>query len=126
MGVNTNLNSSTSPDVDIEIGELVLQGFPAVDRFRLSAAVERELSLLITKRGLSSLTESSLSFNHIDGGLLRLTPDATPDSVGRKIAQQVYRQLSLTREAVSTPQQSGQTQSISRSQSLASTGTPKL
>jgi hypothetical protein len=72
--------------VEVHVEELVLEGFPRLDRIRLEHAFARQLESALAKLGLRHelLTEPVL-----DGGTLSFGPGATTGELGRKIARRV-------------------------------------
>ncbi len=82
-----------SPALKLHIEELVLHGFASGDRRRIGAAVERELSRLLTEAGPHTLSLGSLHLGHIDAGSFRIASSADPHSIGNQIAGSVFSQL---------------------------------
>jgi hypothetical protein len=80
-------------DVELHIDELVLHGFAAGDRHRIAAAMERELTRLISQGDLAHRA-SPMQLDRIDAGSFQLDPSARPNHIGQTVAQRVYRQLS--------------------------------
>ncbi len=80
----------TPYNLDFNIDELVLDGFINIDRERLGAAVERELTRLFTERGVSSALRQGGRTARLDGGAFDLAPHADADAIGAQIAQTVY------------------------------------
>jgi hypothetical protein len=81
-------------NVRLRIDELVLDGFPAGDRYRIAAAVEAELSRLFTDQGVPSNLVSGGAVPALDAGSFDVMPDAMPDRIGAQVAQAVYGGLS--------------------------------
>ena len=80
--------------IDLRIDELILHGFAAGDRHRIAAALQSELSRLITQGDMAHLPTTSVQVDRIDAGSFSLDPAAGPNHIGRTVAQRVYRQLS--------------------------------
>jgi hypothetical protein len=76
--------------IDLHIEELVLEGFPASDRHRIGAAVERELTRLLTERGLPPGLAAGGETARIDGGSFEAKPGGRAEAVGRQVAGAVY------------------------------------
>jgi hypothetical protein len=77
-------------NVRLRIEELVLDGFPPGDRYRIAAAAEAELTRLFTDRGVPSGLASGEAIPALDGGSFDVAPDARPDRIGAQVAQAVY------------------------------------
>jgi hypothetical protein len=75
--------------VEIDIGELRLQGFPAREGRQIGRAVERELARLMT--GGPSLANQSVE--RLDAGKVRFTGATRSQIAGARIAEAVYRSL---------------------------------
>jgi hypothetical protein len=89
--------------VELHIDELILHGFPARDRHRIAAALERELSRLIAHGDLAHLPASSIQLDRLDAGSFHFDPAARPGHIGRTVAQRVYRQLSSNASVTPAP-----------------------
>jgi hypothetical protein len=80
-------------DVELEIDELILDGFLPADSARIEAALRRELTRLFAERGLpASLTRSS-QLPRLDGGRAEVTPSAAAEMIGTCVAQTLYGSL---------------------------------
>lgn len=87
-------NHDARPSIELHIGELVLDGFPAIDRAHLGALVQRELTRLFAERGVPpSLTQGG-EIPRIDGGSLPAASGLSTQAIGTEIAAAVYRGLS--------------------------------
>jgi hypothetical protein len=80
-------------NVRLHIDELVLDGFPPGDRYRIAAAVEVELTRLFADQGVPPDLASGRAIPALDGGSFDVAPDARPDRIGGQVAQAVYRGL---------------------------------
>jgi len=82
------------PNIKLHIEELALHGFAAGDRYSIAAAVERELSRLLTKQfadpGSLSLWNSNTEAARLDAGAFQVDPGSKPNSIGTQIAQAVH------------------------------------
>lgn len=94
MGIRHSNSQDASPSVEIHIEELVLHGFAGNDRLRIGAAIERELSRLIAQPGAHISGMAPINVDRMDAGGFQLAASATPQVIGRRVAQKVYRQLS--------------------------------
>lgn len=84
---------SAARPVKIHIDELVLHGFAAGDRYRIAAALEHELSRLITAQGLAAAGRKSFDIERMRGGTIKVTAGAKPQVAGVEIARAVFRSL---------------------------------
>jgi hypothetical protein len=77
--------------IDLHIEELVLDGFAPGDRHRIGAALERELTRLLTEHGAPASWAGGGGVPRLDGGTFDAKPGARPERVGTQIAQSVFR-----------------------------------
>jgi len=79
--------------IELEIEQLILHDFPAHERQRITAAIERELARLIEDEGLPPgidtgwLWVGELAEIEVDAGL-------KPDQIGGQVARTLYSRLS--------------------------------
>jgi len=78
------------PNIELHIEELILRGFRNEDRYRITAAVEAELSRLLAEQGITTPLEASLERSRIDGGTFKVAHDTPVEAVGTHIARNVY------------------------------------
>jgi len=81
------------PSVEIEIEELVLHGFAHADRYRIGAALERELARLFAERGLPGGLADGAECEAVDGCSFVRGPLATPVAIGGEVARAIYEGL---------------------------------
>ena len=79
--------------LDLQIDELVLHGFPAAHAPHIRAALERELGRLFLAQGVPASLAASADVGRLNGGSFTHQPDATPDSIGSQLAQSVFSGL---------------------------------
>lgn len=79
--------------LQLEIGELVLHGFPSADRFEIANAVEQELMRLVANHGIHGLSPGSATIDRVGAGACRVEAGAQPRSVGTHIGQAVFEGL---------------------------------
>ena len=74
--------------IELEIEQLILHDFPAHERQRIAAAIERELARLIEQEGLLGIGAGGLWL----GELAEIEVDAglKPDQIGARVAEQIY------------------------------------
>ena len=78
-----------SPNIELHIDELVLDGFARGQRYEIAEAISRELERLLARRIPQSLTMAA-AVDSVDAGTLQIRPQASPESVGSGIARQIY------------------------------------
>ena len=86
-------------DIHLHIDQLILDGLP-IDRAQapiVQAAVEAELSRLLTVHGFSAGWQSSGAVPSLNARGIQLAAGSTPAQMGRQIAQSVYGGLSNRR-----------------------------
>lgn len=84
--------------IDLHIERLILEGLPITSgqRSQVQAAVETELTRLLTANGVSTNLLSGGVWPRIPVGSIQLTNDNTPANLGRQIAQAVYKGIGGT------------------------------
>lgn len=68
--------------IQVTVGVLELEGVSPADRFRVSAAFERELAAIVAVRGLPEVPS-----------LLPVAPWSSPEALGRSIARSTWAAL---------------------------------
>ena len=76
--------------IRLHIEDLVLEGFPPGDRYRIAAAVEAELTRLFAEQGVPPGLASSRSVPGLDGSSFDVAPNARPQHIGGQVAQALY------------------------------------
>lgn len=84
-------------NIQVHINRLVLDGIsvPHYQRPILQAAVEAELTRLLTAKGLSSQLQWSIRVPQLTAGDVALTVNLEPVQMGQHIAQAVYGGMQL-------------------------------
>lgn len=79
-------------NINLHIERLILDGLPLspAHRAQVQAAVEAELSRLLTAGGLHHALQSGLAVPSLRADDLRLNADTHPTQLGQQIAQAVY------------------------------------
>lgn len=84
-------------EIVLHVEELVLEGFPARDRWRIAAAVEAELTRLVAEGGLPpGLLTGAGTINVIDADGFAPGPADRPEAIGTQVAGAVYAGLGQT------------------------------
>ena len=82
-------------NLELRIEELVLHGFEPGDRYRIGAAVERELTRLFAKQeGTPPSLARGREVARLDGGVFEVTPGSRAEVIGAQVARTVYGGLS--------------------------------
>ena len=77
-------------NLELEIEELVLEGFPAAQKDRIARAVHVELERLFAENGVPPSLEAGGNVATIDGGSFEAAPNASPEAVGAQVARSLY------------------------------------
>jgi hypothetical protein len=78
------------PDIELQIDELVLHGFPATDRARIGDAVHAELVRNLEQLGDRAGRLAALDrIGALDAGTFSVTAGAKPQAIGAQIAQSI-------------------------------------
>jgi hypothetical protein len=80
-----------SRPVALHVDELVLDGFPPLDRRRVATAVEHELARLLAEQGVPAGLAEPGAADRLDGGSFNLPAGRGAEAVGADIARAVYR-----------------------------------
>ena len=78
------------PEIEVRIEEIVLCGFSSIDRLRIGAALERELSRLFMERGLPAGLTGWAQRDTVEAGSFVRQPLATPSALGGDVARAIY------------------------------------
>jgi len=80
-------------NVELHIEELILHGFAPADRYRIGAALERELTQLFGAGGVPPTFMQSIEVERLDGGAFQVAPGGRAEAIGAQVAQTVYGEL---------------------------------
>lgn len=86
-----NQRKPSRPPVTVEIGELVLHGFPSAQRDAIAAAFGDRLVELIREHGAPLAAPDLSAAQNADA--FSVTAGARPDTIGRAAARSVYQVL---------------------------------
>jgi len=84
-------------DIEIEIDELVLHGFPPGDRYRIGEAVQAEMARIFVERGLSGIGQQNVTADRLDGGTFNTAAGAP--AVGSQIAAAVHQAVAAAADS---------------------------
>jgi hypothetical protein len=79
-----------SVDLDLNIEELVLRGFPGKDQNRIMRAVKEELERLIRENGVPSALSRGGEVAGLDEGSFEAKPGSSPEEIGAQVARSLY------------------------------------
>jgi len=82
-----------NPSVDLHIGELVLEGFPHLDRNQLSMAIRETLAHLIATQGMPAGLAREGAIASLEGGTFTVPPGSSSQAIGAQIARAIHRGL---------------------------------
>jgi hypothetical protein len=85
--------SGQSSSVDLQINEVVLEGFDPADRYRIGEAMKRELTSLISEGEAPFARSGNLEIEELDAGEINLTPGSSAEAAGLQLAQVIYGNL---------------------------------
>jgi len=81
--------------LELYLEELVLHGFAPGDRYRISAAVQCELTRLFSEQGVPSSLAQGEEVAPLNGGVFfKVVLSSEAGVVGTQVAQSVYQGLS--------------------------------
>jgi hypothetical protein len=84
--------------IEIHIEELVLHGFPHLNRKQFQSAVESELARLFDQQQPPVVWDNYDEISHVDAGRFEFSMEQGIESAGVNVAQAVYKSLSGGRE----------------------------
>lgn len=88
--------ASTAPQsIEVQIGEIVLHGFPDTDRRRVAAAVQNELVRVLAARTIPSVLTQSGERDRLNAGEFTIADGATNEAIGVLIARKVLGGLGI-------------------------------
>lgn len=76
--------------IEVEIEQLVLEGFDPRDSSRIRAALERELGRLLAEGGVPGAWRAGGSVARVDAGSFEVAPGGSAETVGTKIAARLH------------------------------------
>lgn len=80
-------------NIELHIEQLILHGFLASDRHRIAGAVERELTNLLTDKGISPPMSKDFNAVSLDGGTIEISQNSPAEKVGSQVAHSIYKGL---------------------------------
>lgn len=77
-------------NLEMEIEDLVLHGFPGMDKDRIARAVQMELERLITEGGVPASLQEGGDIARLEGGSFQVAPGLSAEEVGAQVARAIY------------------------------------
>jgi hypothetical protein len=77
-------------NLELHIEQLVLHGFPPGDRYRISAAVEAELTRLFTEQGVPPSLAKYADSAQVNAGTFNILPGSKAETIGTQVAEALY------------------------------------
>jgi len=79
-----------SANIELKIESLVLYGFPASDKDRITRALHRELERLFTEEGVPFSLEAGVDITYLDSESFKVAPNSNPELAGIQMARALY------------------------------------
>lgn len=79
--------------IELHIEELVLHGVALENHAQLAAAVERELTQLLSERGIQPSLSGDLEIERLHGGAFRTRQGESATSLSHHLAGAIYRSI---------------------------------
>ncbi|MBC8028994.1 MAG: hypothetical protein H7Z16_02695 [Pyrinomonadaceae bacterium] len=76
--------------VELDIEELVLQGFDPANRYAIGDALERELTRLSSEQGSPIAATEDVEIAHVNGGAIDVKPGSSAEAIGIQLARAIY------------------------------------
>ena len=76
--------------IDLNIEEIILDGFATGDGERIKVSVEQELTRLLAEQGVSQRLVENVNIARLEGGQIGIEPNANRGSAGKQIARAIY------------------------------------
>jgi hypothetical protein len=77
-------------NVEVQIDELMLEGFAPADRFRIADGIKRELARLITEHGMERPAGSRARVAKLDAGSFRVAANRNAEGIAQQVARTVH------------------------------------
>ncbi len=79
-------------NIELEIDRLILPNLPILHRSLVTAAIEAELTRLITEQGIPQGVNLQEALS-VPGSTVSIEPGSKPAAIGAQVAQSIYRNL---------------------------------
>ena len=87
------MNDDESRSIDLQIDELVLNGFAAADRHAIGDAFERELARLLAEQGVSPGLTRNVELEHLNADVDHVNQGSNSETIAVQSAQAIYRRF---------------------------------
>lgn len=78
------------PSVSVEIGDLVISGWPRSAAYDIGDAIRHELTRLLSDSGVPSSLQRPMQIASVDAGAVTTMRNAQPGAIGMQIAGAIY------------------------------------
>jgi hypothetical protein len=79
--------------IEINIDELILNGFSPNERYDIGESMEHELMQLFSEQGIPPQFEKGGEIGNIDGGEVEILQNFKSNAIGEQIARTIYRSI---------------------------------
>ncbi len=79
--------------VELNIDQLLLEGFPSHQRHRIAHAMESELVRLLNEDGIPASLQRNSHIQNLSLVDTRLSADERPETIGLRVAQSLFREM---------------------------------
>jgi hypothetical protein len=83
--------------IELNIDQLVLEGFPSRDRYRLSNAIQQGLDRIIRERGIPDSLRENRRIGQINLDSINMQSNQRPEKLGQQVARSIYNSLNTSR-----------------------------
>ncbi len=80
-------------NIALHIDQLVLHGFERMDTRAIGAAVQNELTMLLTREGFPAALSRGGGLSALNGGNFKVPAGASATAIGQQIARSLYKGL---------------------------------
>jgi len=77
-------------NIEINIEELVLQGFAPEDRYKIGEEIKVELKRLVSEHGLPDVLSADIDIDRLYAGTFTINKSTKAESIGNQTAKTVY------------------------------------
>lgn len=84
------MNDDESSSIDLEIDELVLNGFAAADRHAIGDAFQRELARLLAERGIPQAIAEARETAQLNIESFESATGSDAHAIGAELAKKIY------------------------------------
>jgi hypothetical protein len=85
-----NISRNSKINIDLEIEELVLDGFAEQDKDVIAEALKGELTRLISQGEFTENVKQNTNIERLDGGSIQIANGFSGGEIGKQAAQSLY------------------------------------